>query len=278
MAADGCIEINRVHCGGGLEAEIANVTTRHYLAYSGKENIRVDVDEGVTYDAADVALDLPLVAEFTHCMLGMSGPTSKGMPSASAVFQRRPLYGKTKVSIYGGGKVVQTGYLSPEQARACAHDVARVLNRRLGTRLRVRDFTVINIVAIVRTGRVVDCTALKRLVGSRCTYDDPKTVKRLHGKKGYSGAIVSSRLARPRRNPKMVVFTTGIAVLMGCQRRAEIVELVQEFLSYIDTLDAQASERRLVGGAAAPRQDPFAAMSTRDLIDAAKDILAMYQE
>ena len=96
-------------------------------------------------------------------------------PSASAVFQRRPLYGKTKVSIYGGGKVVQTGYLSPEQARACAHDVARVLNRRLGTRLRVRDFTVINIVAIVRTGRVVDCTALKRLVGSRCTYDDPKT-------------------------------------------------------------------------------------------------------
>jgi len=277
-AADGCIEIGRVDCGGGLEAEIANVTTRHFLVSGGKENIRIDEEEGVTYDSVRVSLDLPLIAEFAHCELGMAGPTSKGMPSASGVFQRTPLYGKTKVSIYGGGKVVQTGYVSPEQALCCAHDVARELNRKLHTGLIVRDFTVINIVAIVRTARVVDCTALKRLVGARCTYEDPKTVKWLHGKKGYSGAIVASRLARPGRNPKMVVFTTGIGVLMGCQRRAEIVELVHEFLGYINTLDAQASERRLVGGAPPHRSDPFAAMSSRDLVDAANDILAMYQE
>lgn len=272
---DGSVQVNRVSCGDGVEADIANVTTRHQLVYNGEAHTRVDGDTGVSYSSKSVKIDLVSLAEFGRCKFAFSGPTSKGMPSTSAVVQRGRLFGKTKVSIYEGGTVVQTGYLSPEQALASAHDLAREMNRKLNTQLRVLNFSVINIVAIVKTGRSVNCTALKRMIGAACTYDDPKTVKRLYGKKGYSGAIIASTMvcADRTRNPMMVVFPTGIAVLMGCQKRSEIAELAREFLGYIDTLDTLLNNTQLV---VAAKPDPTAALTGFELYSAAKDILKMY--
>jgi TATA-box binding protein (TBP) (component of TFIID and TFIIIB) len=272
--SDGCLAVNLVTCPRDIVAEIANVTTRHFIVSQDTAGVRI-ADNGITYDTNNVKLDLVSLAEFGRVSMALSGPTSKGMPSLSTVSERYPVFGKTKVSIYAKGKVVQTGYSSPEQALFCAHDFIREFNLQFKTRLRVFNFRVINIVAIVKANRTVNCPILKQILGAQCVYEDPKVMKKLFGKKGYSGAIVSSTLVREdkKRKPKMVIFPTGIAVLMGCQNRSEIGELTREFFGYLDKVDIQTNERRLVVGKS---DASVTTMTAEQLLDAAYDILKLY--
>lgn len=253
---DGCYAIHSVIGPRNTVANIANVTTRHFLVK--EPNI-------------PVSLNLKQLAEFGRCSMGFTGPVTEGMPSLSGVYECYPYFGKTKVSIYEKGSVVQTGYNSGEQALLCAYKFANQLNKNFNLNIRVSNFSVINIVSIVQTDREIDLDTLKTLLGPRCYYENPDVAKRLYGKKEYSGAIVVSKLQKEDRTPKMVLFGTGVAVFMGCQSREEIVQMMEELYEYLDQVDEHLSRMTVY---VKPARDTVPVLKT---IEAAKNVLSCYK-
>lgn len=253
---DGCYAIHSVIGPRDTVANIANVTTRHFLVKSP--------DQPVTFN-------LPLLGEIGRCSMGFTGPVTEGMPSLSGVYECYPYFGKTKVSIYEKGSVVQTGYNSGEQALLCAYKFARKFNDTFGTDVRVSNFSVINIVSIVQTERTIDLDTLKMILGPRCYYENPQVAKKLYGKKEYSGAIVISKLQKQDRTPKMVIFSTGVAVFMGCQSRMEIVKMMEELYEYLDQVDAKLSQLTVY------KNPTRTSISVQQAIEAANDTLSCYK-
>jgi TATA-box binding protein (TBP) (component of TFIID and TFIIIB) len=229
---DGCIEVNSIYCSRNTTATIHNVTTRHYLVNENNSRIKIN---------------LPLLAEYGRCSMTLSGPTSMGMPSVSSTFEEYPNFGSTKVGIHNTGKVVQIGYKSPEQALLCAYQFTEKLNRNFRLKLKVRNFEVVNMVACIDVGRPFPLDILKDRLGPQCVYTNPVIEKKLSGKRCIGGAIITSVASKTSdRNPIIIVYENGGAVLMGNRTRSEIVEMVDELFGYIDEVDAYVSERRLV--------------------------------
>lgn len=253
---DGCYALHSVVGPRDTIANIANVTTRHFLVEAPNK---------------PVSFNLPLLAEFGRCSMGFTGPVTEGMPSLSGVYEQYPFFGKTKVSLYEKGSVVQTGYNSGEQALLCAYKFANLLNKKFKMNVRVSNFSVINIVSIIQTDRYIDLDVLKTLLGPRCYYENPQVAKRLYGKKEYSGAIIVSNLQKDGRTPKMVLFSTGVAVFMGCQSREEIVSMMEELYEYLDQVDAHLGQIQVY------IKPARTSISVQQTIEAANNALQCYK-
>lgn len=253
---DGCVALNSIMGPRNTLATIANVTTRHFLVQSPN---------------TPVNFELGLLAEFGRCSMGFTGPVTEGMPSLSGVYEQYPLFGKIKVSVYEKGSVVQTGYNSGEQALLCAYKFANKLNDLFNLNIRVANFSVINIVSIVQTERDIDLDVLKIVLGPRCHYENPQIAKRLYGKKEYSGAIVVSKLQCEGRAPKMVLFSTGVAVFMGAQNRKEIISMMEELYAYLDQVDKH------MGQITAYVKTSKNMLTVQQTIEAANNALASYK-
>lgn len=132
--------------------------------------------------------------------------------------------------------MVQTGCASVEQALLSAQQHTEAVNKLFGTNLLMCNFSASNIVCKVDTQMPIDLMVLKKLLGSRCTYEDPEYSRKVLGKKQYSGAVVVSKLRRQNDDnpPKMTIFAPGNAVFMGCRNRMEIVAMIDELLGYLD--------------------------------------------
>lgn len=251
----------------GREANIVNVTTRCSLVLNPN---------------VPVSLDLQKMAEFGRG-IGLTGPFTDGVPSLSLTCQKLPFFGPSKVFIYQKGRVTQTGYNSEDQALLCAHTCADFLSQFFRTQLRVSNFRVFNIVAISHTGRTIDLDLLSDLLGPLCTYENPQTARRLYGEREHSGAIVKSKIAprkfqtgekAKKRSPCMVVFTTGVTVLMGAQNRDELALMMDEFDEHLALLDSQFALTTYKG-----HQNYAPKFKTiHDTIDAAQNLLEFYHQ
>lgn len=258
---DGCYAMNTV-LGSTYKAVIANVTTRHEI---------------VTREHYSVGFDLDKVSEYARIKLALSGPVSKAIPSAAQTYEDTPRFGKTKVSLYHSGVVVSTGYSSPEQLLLSAYSFLAKLNRTFNFDYKIKNFEIINIVSIVDTARPIDLQILKDLLQERCTYMDPVQTRLLYNRKGYPGAIVLSTLETDDskiRNPLMVVFPTGITVLMGCCNRHEIIEMSEELHSYIEKVDAHAILKKQITVSTASKDSSM--LTRQQIMDAAQEIIDQY--
>lgn len=262
----GAYELGTVaSCKSHREAHIVNVTARWSL-----------VQEPMT----PVRLDLQKMAEFGR-HIGLTGPFTAGVPSLSLTCQQAPLFGPSKVFIYQGGSVTQTGYNSEYQALACAHMCANFLNKLFRTRLRVANFRVFNIVAISNTGRSIDLDRLAELLGPLCTYKNPTKARLMYGQREHSGAIVKSKIVAKQlgpdgkpRAPCVVLFSTGVMVLMGAINRDELALMMDEVDGHLARLDAQFALTVYQGPSAttAPKLNTI-----RSTIQAAQKTLEYYR-
>lgn len=121
-----------------------------------------------------------------------------------------------------------------------ARQHTEALNKCFNLNLILSEFSVSNIVCSVETGFPTNLLTLKKLLGSRCRYEDPEYARRVHGKKEYSGARVRSKLKRANgsKSPKMTIFAPGNAVFMGCRNRMEIEQMCHELLEYLDMVES----------------------------------------
>jgi TATA-box binding protein (TBP) (component of TFIID and TFIIIB) len=188
---------------------------------------------------------LPVLAEHGRNVMGLSGPLTDGMPSVTGTFEGLPLFGKTTISVYEHGRVVQTGCASSQQAVLSAWAHARAMSATFGLSLQVIGFITVNIVAKVELGRPVPLDILSKVLGTRCTFEDPQLAKQLHGRKEYSGARVPSALRRSKKPAKMIIFATGNAVLMGSRCRKDILFMMNEIDGFCKMIDTYISERSL---------------------------------
>lgn len=261
-SASGAFELGEVESPrSGRTANTVNVTTRYSLEL---------------YPNKPAVFNLHNMAEFGRGM-GFTGPFTHGVPSLSFTCQDLPYFAPTKVFIYQKGSVTQTGYNSEEQALLCAHKCAEFLGNLFKIRLRVANFEVFNIVAISHTGRSIDLDLLSNLLGPICSYQNPKTARRLFNKREHSGAIVKSKIVTKKpsdtkaRAPCTVVFSTGVTVIMGGQNRAEVVAMMDELDDHLKMLDSQSALAIYKGRQHVPKFS-----SIQDTIEAAQHLIEFY--
>lgn len=205
----------------GLRSEIVNVTTNYTLMRVTK------------YSVVPLHLNLRELANSNRELFGWSYNPPKSMPAVKLNVECAPYFSKMNVALYSSGSVVQTGCQSPEQARLAAHMFARTTLRRIGLNVVVTDFRVDNMVAKVNMKEEkVNLSVLKRYLGARCVYTNPKHATNL--KSSYSAAIIRSTInpkspTNPRgENIKILMYDTAYAVMMGVTSRDSIIKVVQE--------------------------------------------------
>lgn len=229
---DGSYCISTILGPDGSVATIQNVTSKHRLCLPPNPTLG-------RFRPEPVRIDIERLAELGRVSMGLVGPMTTRMPSASGIFEHQPYFGSSVISTYASGKVVQIGCASVEQALLSALQHTETLNRGFGLNLIMTDFCVSNVVCSVKTGFPTNLLALKRLLGSRCSYEDPAYARRVHGKKEYSGARVRSKFTRvgDKKTPKMTVFGAGNANFIGCRDRKEIEWMCRELLEYLTMVE-----------------------------------------
>lgn len=238
---NGSLSVSTVLGPRGAIGTIQNVTATYQLC------LPLDYSVG-RFKRVPVCIDLHKLGRLARVKMGLSGPTTTGMPSASGVFECKPFFGTTTISTYGSGIVVQIGCTSVEQAFYSAQKHLEALNDVLGTHLQFYGFTASNIVCRVQTGIPCDLLVLKEILGAKCKYEEPSYARKVHNRKEYSGAVVESKQDWPghKNPPKMTIFAHGCAMFMGCRNRLEILRLMDELYEYIDAVLEHQRHRSLV--------------------------------
>lgn len=227
-----------------LCARIVNVTTVHTVVwYDGTR------DRPVTFNLANLA-------EETREVLGFSFDPC-AMPSAKHNIEFEPLFGKTTVSLYKTGKIVQTGCRTPEQARLAAEMFAKRALGFFNMKLGVREFEVVNMVATIDFAEAIDLGALQSLLGSRCVFEDREKAR------AYGAAVVDYVLGG-RDKITVLVWPTGVAVLIGVKTRQQISDSMRVIKKWSDL------SRAIVPVRPAPR------MTNSKLAAARQALMAMY--